>query len=266
MLVDAWGVLHDGERLYPYAHDCLVNLRKKGKKVIIISNAARRCEAIVAELKSFNVQPEDYYSVISSGELTWQAIRQTLHNGTLSGHRGYYLGPLRSHGLVDGLELDWIDDVEQADFILCTGAPNGNPLTTIDSEALLTMAASKNIPMICANPDQIAIRGGQAGICAGALAKRYSDLGASTIYYYGKPHLPIYTRALALLGLEASQVLAIGDAFETDIRGGRKAGLDTCLIATGIHRDHLFPLTAKRVDTIAPPDAMPDYLSEYLAW
>ena len=265
-LIDAWGVLHDGESLYPYALQCLANLRNLGKKVIILSNAARRSETIVEELKSLNIQPENYQAVISSGELTWQAIQQALQNGSFSGRCGYYLGPPRSRGLVDGLELEWVDDVERADFILNTGAPMGNPPTTMDSEDVLIKAASKDIPMICANPDRIAIRGGQAGICAGALAKRYSELGARTIYYHGKPFSPIYTQALALLALKPSRVLAIGDAFETDIRGGQNAGLDTWLIAAGIHRDQLLPLSTRSVQALAPLDALPGFASEYLAW
>ncbi len=120
--------------------------------------------------------------------------------------------------------------------------------------------------MICANPDQTAIRDGTPGICAGALAQRYQQLGASQIIYFGKPHAPIYNEALTLLQLPARQVLAIGDAFATDIRGGQQAGLDTCLIAAGIHRDDLLPLSIESLQAIAPADATPDFLGEYLTW
>ncbi len=265
-LIDAWGVLHDGERLYPYVLDCLANLRDFGKKIIILSNAARRCEVIVEELKSLDIQPENYLAVISSGELTWHTIRQALGNDSFFGRSGYYLGPPRSNSLIDGLEIEWVDDIEQAEFILNTGAPIGNPPTTIDSEALLTKAAFKDIPMICANPDQIAIRGGKPGICAGALAKRYSELGGRQIQCHGKPYSPIYSQALTLLDLQASEVLAIGDALDTDIRGGQNVGLDTCLIAAGIHRDQLLPLSTNSVRTLAPVDTLPNYVAEYLAW
>ncbi len=265
-LIDAWGVLHDGESLYPYALDCLFNLRKAGKRVIILSNAARRSTAMVEELGRHNIQPEYYQTVLTSGELAWQTLQQGIQNGSLSGLCGYYLGPPRSRGLIDGLDLQWVDDTERADFILNTGAPAGNPPTTADSDEVLAKAASRDIPMICANPDQIAIRSGQAGISAGALAKRYDELGARKIEYHGKPFSPIYSRALAFLDLPASQVLAIGDAFETDIRGGQNAGLDTCLITAGIHHDRLLPLSVKAIQTIAPSEVMPNYASEYLAW
>lgn len=266
LLVDAWGVLHDGESLYPNAIDCLEKLRSNEKKVIILSNAARRSEAMVDELRSHDINPSYYHAVLSSGELTWQAINDAVKNSSFPGRQGYYLGPVRSLGLVEGLPVDWVDEIVTADFILNTGAPQGNPSTTIDSEALLAKAAVNDIPMICANPDLVAIRAGQMGISAGALARRYRELGAQNIEYHGKPYPPIYSEALALLKLPAAKVLAVGDAFATDIRGGLNAGLDTCLIAGGIHRDELFPLSSNTIQSVAPLDAMPAYVSEYLAW
>ena len=265
-LIDAWGVLHDGHQLYPHTLDCLKELRNRGKKVIILSNAARRNRTVAKELQRLSIGPELYLSVLSSGELSWYAMLEAIDDGSLKDKKAYYLGPLRSRGLLDGLDLNWIDNIEQADIILNTGAPTGNPSTTRASESLLATAARRNIPMICANPGLVAIRGGEAGISAGALAKRYDELGGSRIEYHGKPFAPIYTQALALLNLPASQILAVGDAFETDIRGGYNAGLDTCLIANGIHREQLKPLSPKRVLDLAPADAIPDYVAEYLSW
>jgi len=256
-------VLHDGDKTYPYALDCLKNLQAHGKKVVILSNAARRCEVLVRELQSVGIMPELYQSVLSSGELAWKS----LHGKSIHDQRGYYLGPHRSRGLLEGLSLNWVDAIESADFILNTGAPVGNPSTTRDSEALLKAAVSRDLPMICANPDLVAIRGGQAGISAGALARRYEILGASQIEYHGKPYAPIYQQALTLLDkVPPSQVLAIGDAYDTDIRGGQNAGLDTCLIAAGIHREELLPLSIESLKFSTPIDILPDYACEYFSW
>ncbi len=262
-LIDAWGVLHDGASPYPHALECLQKLKKHNKNVIILSNAARRCEAMVHELRTQGIEPELYQNVLSSGELAWNSLNARKYHG----QHGYYLGPPRSRGLLEGLYLDWVDDIESAGFILNAGASIGNPSTTADSEALLKRAVERDLPMICANPDLVAIRGGQAGISAGALAQRYEELGARQIEYHGKPHRPIYQQALRLLGdVSSSQVLAIGDGFDTDIRGGHNAGLDTCLIASGIHRDQLLPLSEDTILATSPVDAVPTYISEYLSW
>lgn len=122
-LIDVWGVLHDGESLYPHALDCLEKLRKHDKKIIILSNAARRTEAMVEELRAHDIRPEFYHAVLSSGELTRRAIDSALKNDTFPGRRGYYLGPDRSLGLLEELALEWVDNIDEADFILNTGAP-----------------------------------------------------------------------------------------------------------------------------------------------
>ena len=44
--------------------------------------------------------------------------------------------------------------------------------------------------MICANPDIVIHRGENLIFCAGALARRYEELGGSVIYA-GKPHARI---------------------------------------------------------------------------
>ncbi len=261
-LIDVWGVLHDGNSLYPQALECLLKLQEYDKKVIILSNAARRLDAMVEELRTHKILPEYYHGVLSSGELAWKAM----HQADLPGKHGYYLGPQRSRGITAGLTLEWVNEIGRADFILNTGAASDNPPDTSVYEDLLAKAASLDIPMICANPDLVAIRDGKAGICAGALAKRYQQLGANQIIYYGKPYAPIYREAMSLLQLSTSQVLAIGDAFATDIRGGQQAGLDTCMIATGIHRDDLLPLSLESLQAVAPVDAIPNYLGKYLAW
>ena len=261
-LIDAWGVLHDGRRLYPYALDCLEQLRRNHKKVVIISNAARRESAIVEELARLGIDQDLYHDIASSGELAWHAIQQQY-----SGRTGYYLGPIRSRGLLDGLNVNWVSQIEESDFLLNTGAVQGNPKDASASEALLKIAIELDLPMICANPDLVAIRGGELGISAGAIAKRYRQLGANHIEYHGKPYDPVYQSALAMLEFpNQQQVLAIGDAFATDILGASNAGFDSWLIAAGIHRDELVPLNAESVSRTAREFALPNYASEYFQW
>ena len=80
------------------------------------------------------------------------------------------------------------------------------------------------MPMICANPDIVIHRGETLIYCAGALARRYEELGGAVVYA-GKPYPPIYDRALALAErargapVDRRRVLAIGDGMKTDIAG-----------------------------------------------
>ena len=45
-IVDLWGVMHDGITPYPGAVDCLEQLKRRGKRIALLSNAPRRAEAV----------------------------------------------------------------------------------------------------------------------------------------------------------------------------------------------------------------------------
>ena len=98
---------------------------------------------------------------------------------------------------------------------------------------------------VCANPDLVIHRGPTALVyCAGALGRRYEDMGGPTIYA-GKPSSPIYHAALAAaeaaLGrtLDPAKTLAVGDSMRTAIAGAVAQGLDALFISAGIHRDEV---------------------------
>ena len=48
-IIDLWGVLHDGVTACPGAADCMRQLKKLGKKTLLLSNAPRRAR-VVAEV------------------------------------------------------------------------------------------------------------------------------------------------------------------------------------------------------------------------
>lgn len=50
LLLDQFGVLHDGQRPYPGAMDAVRAAAAAGKRIIIISNSSRRCGGTLAKL------------------------------------------------------------------------------------------------------------------------------------------------------------------------------------------------------------------------
>jgi len=266
-LVDAWGVLHDGRECYPGARHCLAQLAIQGKQVIVLSNAARRQNAICRELDRVGITPELYQGVVSSGELTWLAL-QGDDIPKQFGETGYYLGPERSRSILDGLNFRWLDSLEGAGFVLNTGAPKGNPGDSKSLTPLLEEMVTRQLPMICANPDQIAVRSGKVGISAGAIARHYHSLGGQPVIFYGKPHAEIFEMAIGSLeGIDKSRVLMVGDAFETDIRGAVNYGIDSVLIAGGIHDSELRPFAEETVARFAAIYGVgPDYFCRYFSF
>ena len=267
LLVDAWGVLHDGRACYAGVKACLRQFSRLDKPVIVLSNAARRHDAMARELLRVGIRPEMYHSVLSSGELTWRWLSSASNLSEL-GNFGYYLGPERSQSLCDGLPVRWVDRLEHASFVLNTGAPVGNPADASGLLPILERMLNHALPMLCANPDQVAMRAGQMGICAGAIARLYQSLGARRIIYYGKPQPELFEQAIqALPGIDKSRVLMVGDAFETDIAGAANFGIDSLLIAGGIHHAELAPLSTQTVTRVANQYATsPTYFCQSFCW
>jgi HAD superfamily hydrolase (TIGR01459 family) len=266
-LLDIWGVLHDGRRCYPGAIDCLQQLKSIDKPVILLSNAARRIERTRQELSTLGIAPHLYCQLITSGEMTWQALK----SGGLSlpnEQPGYYLGPERSRSICYDLNIGWTDSLQKAGFVLNTGVPEGN-LAAIDSLLpLLESMLAENLPMICANPDQMAIRAGIPGISAGAIARRYQAMGAEKLIWFGKPETQIFESALGHLdGIDRSRVLMIGDGYETDIRGANDSGIASLLISGGIHHGDLPILNDHSIARLNQRfNVQPDYYCELFQW
>ena len=237
-ILDLWGVIHDGVEAYAGARDTLVALRAAGKSTLLLSNAPRRADALVEQLARMGLGRELYDHVLSSGEavhLELQARRDPFYAAL--GRNLYHMGPERDENVFQGLEYVAVD-LEHADFILNTG-PWDLDETVEDYVPAMTAELARHLPMICANPDLVVMRQGQPVVCAGALAERYEAMGGA-VSMRGKPDPAIYGQALALLGVPASRVLAVGDALHTDVKGANGAGLAGAIFVTqGVHAREL---------------------------
>jgi HAD superfamily hydrolase (TIGR01459 family) len=239
VILDLWGVVHDGRTPYPDAVPALQRLMATGKKVVMLSNAPRRSTAVIDGMTEIGIARSLYHDVLSSGELAWGALKRRDDDWLRGlGWRCLHIGPERDHGLMDGLDLERIAEPESGAFILNTG-PWRDDETLADFEDVLSTAAAMGMAMICANPDMEVIRGGVRIICAGTLARHYGELGGD-VRAYGKPHAVTYEACLAQMGLgDTARILAIGDSFATDIAGANAAGLDAVLVTSGIHGEEL---------------------------
>jgi HAD superfamily hydrolase (TIGR01459 family) len=234
-ILDLWGVVHDGVAPFAGVLDCMGRLIGAGKRVVLLSNAPRRSDDVVRRIARIGVPGELYHGVMSSGEEAWQY----LHDRTdpfyaALGRRCLQIGSERDLEIRDGLDLKFVETPEEADFILNTG-PAGWEDTIADYAAVLDAARGRDLPMVCANPDLVVIHDGRPALCAGALAEHYERIGGR-VRWHGKPYPSVYDSCLALMGIAARRrLLAIGDSLRTDIAGAAAAGIDSLLIAGGVH-------------------------------
>ncbi|MBM3488728.1 MAG: TIGR01459 family HAD-type hydrolase [Alphaproteobacteria bacterium] len=236
-VLDVWGVIHDGVRLYPGVVDTLERLAAAGKRMVMLTNAPRRADAIARAMAGMGVPARFLGAIMSSGEATHEALARRPDGWYASlGRRCLHIGPARDRNLFDGLDLARVETAEAADFILNTG-PWRDEETVADYEPILAAGAARGLKMICANPDLEVIRGGVRIICAGALALRYDALGGP-VRWLGKPHADIYAFCFDRLGIaDHARIVAIGDSLRTDIAGAAAAGLASIVVTGGIHAE-----------------------------
>ncbi|TWA67223.1 HAD superfamily hydrolase (TIGR01459 family) [Azospirillum brasilense] len=239
VILDLWGVLHDGEQPYPGVPECLDRLRAAGKVICLLSNAPRRTGGAIAKLEGMGIGRERYHHVMTSGEATYEALRDREDPWHAAlGRRLFHIGPDRDMDVYEGLDYTPVASPDEADFVVNTGIVDfGESLAVY--EPALEACRRRNLPMVCANPDLIVMVGEQMVICAGTLAQRYEEMGGD-VFWHGKPHAPVYDRCLSLMGIEDKRrILAVGDSLRTDVAGANAAGIDVALVTFGIHREEL---------------------------
>ena len=235
-VLDLWGVIHDGVNAFPHAVQTLQQLRRHGKRTLLLSNVPRPNQAVQRMMRRMGIADDLYTGILTSGE----AVRRALQNPpdlwwTELGVRVFHLGPDRDQATLQGLPLTIVDSPRQADFVLNTGPDDHrNPTDLAEFEATLAECAQHRLKMICANPDLEVIRGGVRVLCAGALAARYIEMGGD-VRSLGKPDPAIYQPVLQQLALPPQQVLAVGDSLRTDIAGAVAVDLAACWVLDGIH-------------------------------
>ncbi|KRR10370.1 TIGR01459 family HAD-type hydrolase [Bradyrhizobium valentinum] len=235
ILSDIWGVVHNGLESFPEACEALHTYRQRGGTVILITNAPRPADSVQRQLRKFGVADEAYDAIVSSGDLTRNFVADH------PGKKMFWIGPERDSSIHRGLDAV-MAPLEQADYIVCTGLFDDETESAEDYRAMMLQAREHRLPLICANPDIVVERGDRLIYCAGAIAELYRELGGEAIFY-GKPHRPIYERAMALAAerrgrpTSLDRVLAIGDSVRTDLTGAHSFGIDCLFLTRGIHSE-----------------------------
>ena len=235
VLSDIWGVVHNGLEAFPEACEALHTYRQRGGTVILITNAPRPADSVQRQLRKLGVADDTYDAIVSSGDLTRHFVADH------PGKKMFWLGPERDSSIHRGLNAV-LAPLEQADYIVCTGLFDDETESAEDYRGMMLQARERKLTLVCANPDIVVERGDRLIYCAGAIAELYRELGGEVIFY-GKPHRPIYERAMALAAeqrghpAELRHVLAIGDSVRTDLAGAHGFGIDCLFVTRGIHSE-----------------------------
>lgn len=239
LLLDQWGVLHDGVQPYAGVVHCLERLRAAGKTVVILSNSGRSGEENARFIVRMGIDRGLFGEVVSAGDDARDAILNSADPFYRAlGRRCLVLARERDGHAVDGLGLEAVTDVEQAEFLfaLSIDAPRQS---VRGWEPVLIRAAARGLPMVCGNPDLAQVTpAGTLLEAPGLLAVRYAELGG-VVRAHGKPSPRIYETCLKRMSCPRERIVAIGDSLPHDVLGADGADLASILIAGGVHREAL---------------------------
>lgn len=254
IVLDQWGVLHDGSAPYPGAVKSLVDLSHQGHRLAVLSNSGKRSSINRQRIANMGFPDEMWCEVITSGEALWRDIR----NNHIPERR--FFPTERDKGdaehWANGLDIQLVDQVARADAILLLGLPDDLPIAHWDP--LLTEGLARNLPLYCANPDHYSVRKGSKQVPQpGYLAKAYEAKGGKVVYY-GKPHPAVFSALETSLGTSPDRILMVGDSLHHDIAGACNAGWASLFICNGLHgNDFAEGATITHLENLARHNGVP---------
>jgi HAD superfamily hydrolase (TIGR01459 family) len=232
ILCDIWGVLHDGEQAFPGAQAALARWQAEGRTVILVTNAPRPSRAVAQRLAELGIGPALYSRIVSSGDvgIDWALAHQ-------SGAGFGFIGSMADRAALVESGVTLVDAPTRQ--FICTGFAAETGFALESYQPALAAFRAQDATMLCFNPDRLVMRGDTTEPCAGALADVYTALGGNVVQF-GKPHPAIYDRCLTLCAalagqpVEAGSIVAIGDAFLTDVSGAARCGIDILYVTDGV--------------------------------
>ena len=234
-LIDQFGVLLDGHQAYPGAVQALALIAKREKPVVILSNSGKRSQANCDRITSHGFAREHFIAAVTSGELAYQSIAQSIGTTIDEQARVMTLARDGDPSPVSDLGLIETTDPSQADLLLIVSRDLSN--SRDEYAEILKRFDKTNGRCLCLNPDLNMLTPQGLAFSAGTIAKDFEAMGGS-VEWYGKPHSRIYDAARAFIpDIPPDHILCIGDSIDHDIKGGVDASLSTALVRQGVHAD-----------------------------
>ncbi len=237
VVLDQWGVLHNGSTPYPGANEALHMLVEHGKSIAVLSNSGKRAEVNRQRILSIGLDlPADAH-VMTSGEIAWQKFASRKH-----GIGGRSISRIAAISARQRDAVDWsrdnpgtrlVDSLEEADAVLLMAMPEAGHHES--ANRILDQARCRRLPVYCTNPDLESPRAEGKVISSGVLARNHEAAGGAVVWF-GKPFANSFDAVCKLYpDVSRSRILMVGDSMEHDIHGAARAGLSTAFVRQGNH-------------------------------
>jgi NagD protein len=246
-IFDLDGTIYLGEKLIPGAKETVGRLKSLSKKIAYLSNKPLQTrEEYAAKLTRLGIptKPEE---VINSSLVLARWL-----SGQAPGAIIYVIGepPLIGEMIKAGFRFS--EKTGEIQYVIASFD------RTFDYRKLniALQAIKKGARFIATNPDRTCpVEGGEIPDCAAMIGAVEGTTGKKVEAIVGKPSDIMIQVAVDYMGLRPQDCLLVGDRLETDMVMGKKAGMATALVLTGV---------TKR-EALKKSDIQPDYIWESVA-
>ncbi len=259
---DSYGVLRNYKGVFENVTEMFNFLESKGIASFLLTNdASRSPQQLAAKFQEAGIQSLTSDKVISSGMLAREFIQRKITGGTI-----VYLGTESSAEYIqmDGVKAINIHDVDldiDENFQLLVLLDDEGYDWNRDLSKTVNLLRRYTMPIIVANSDtSYPLSKDKVAIATGGVANLLESLVQKVFIRFGKPDSQMFSFALDHVqqfdNIEKKDILMVGDTLQTDILGGNKFGIDTCLVLTGN------TLSKNAEFDIASTGIIPNYICE----
>lgn len=267
IFLDSYGVLRNYQGILPGVRDMIKFLDDEGIAYYVLTNDASRGPVQLAEAFANRGIPEiTVDKIISSGMIAKEYLENKINSGTV-----VYLGTERSAHYIESaglntLSISEVDLANMDDFTAMVLLDDEGFDWNYDLTKAVNVLRKKSLPVIVANSDETyPLSKDHVSIAVGGIADLLEPLSDKIFIRFGKPDSQIfhfaYEYAVTDLQMTISKrdILMVGDTLKTDIIGGNKFGIDTCLVLSG-------NIQAKNAEVlISATGIIPNYICQSVA-
>jgi 4-nitrophenyl phosphatase len=228
LLIDLDGVVYTGRDPIPGAAEFLAQARRRGLQFQLVTNNSTTSPELVAErLRTMHIEvlPEE---ILTSAYAAVAYVKAHAEPGA----KIYVVGEAGLREAVEHEGFLIIDDGDVPPDWVVAGLDRAFNYAKL---ANATRAIMGGAQFVATNADALLpVEGGQVVPGAGTMIAAIKTATAVEPVVLGKPEPGMFAVGVERLGLPVGSVAMVGDRLDTDVDGGRRAGLRTILVLSGV--------------------------------
>ncbi len=247
-IIDLDGVVYIGDKPTQGAIETLETLRTLGKTIIYLTNDPRGSSRDYSEKLNKMSIPAIPQDIITSGMAIAHYIKQHYQ---LNHKKAFVVGSraLKEEIEETGLKLAQGEEAKRADFVIVGGHEGFN----YEEMKIATLAVKNGAHFFATNRDPVFPTPEGLVPATGAILASIEYATGKRAIISGKPEVIMFEVAKKFLSSH-ERVAIIGDRLDTDILGGKRAGITTIFALSG----------STDRDVLSNSDITPDYIIDDL--